>query len=63
MKVRDVIKQSEENGWVQVRTRGDHRRFKKESERNLVTVSGHPSDDLTPGQLSDIRRDSGLPLR
>lgn len=63
MKVRDVIKRLEEAGWTMDRMRGDHRQFKKEGKRELVTLSGHPSGEVSPGQLQDIRRKSGLPLR
>ena len=63
MKVKEVIKRLEEAGWTLARMRGDHRQFKKEGERELVTLSGHPSGDVPPGQLQDIRRKSGLSLR
>jgi predicted RNA binding protein YcfA (HicA-like mRNA interferase family) len=63
MKVRDVIKRLEADGWIMDRMRGDHRQYKKANEPNVVTVSGHPADEVTPGQLQDIRRKSRLPLR
>ncbi len=63
MKVRDVIKKLKEDGWVLVRTEGDHQNFRKEGTPNVVTVAGHDRDDITPGVLSDIRRKSGLALR
>lgn len=63
MKVRDVIQKLQDDGWRLVRTEGDHRNFRKEGNRYVVTVPGHERDDLTPGVLSDIRRKTGLPLR
>ncbi len=63
MKVKEVIEKLEDDGWVQVRQGSSHRTFKKEDNPQLVTVSGHDRADVYPGQLSDIRRTSGLPLR
>ncbi len=63
MKVRDVIKKLKADGWVQVRQESSHRSFKKTSNPDIITVSGHDSQDAYAGQLSDIRRTSGLPLR
>ena len=64
MKVRDVIRKLEEDGWVLDRQGGtSHRQFKKDNNPNTITVAGQPGKDITPGQLSDIRRKSGLPLR
>ena len=63
MKVRDVIKKLKADGWVQVRQESSHRSFKKTGNPDVITVSGHDSQDVYAGQLSDIRRTSGLPLR
>lgn len=63
MKVGEVIKRLEEDGWVPVRLRGDHRNFKKEGNPFIVTVPGQVRDEVSPGVLSDIRRKTGLSLR
>lgn len=63
MKVRDIVKKMEEDGWRFVRTRGDHRNFRKDGNPNVATVVGHDRDDMSPGVLSDIRRKTGLALR
>lgn len=63
MKVRAVIKEMEEDGWRLVRTRGDHRNFRKETNLNVATIVRHDRDDVTPGVLSDIRKKTGLTLR
>ena len=60
MKVRDVIRLLEEDGWYQVRMRGSHRQFKHPTKRGLVTVSGHSGDDLAIGTLSNVRRQAGM---
>jgi predicted RNA binding protein YcfA (HicA-like mRNA interferase family) len=46
MKVRDVIKILERDGWYLDRTRGSHRQFKHSTKQGLVTVQGKPGDDL-----------------
>jgi len=46
MKVRDVIKTLEQDGWYLDRTRGSHRQFKHQKKSGLVTVPGKPGDDL-----------------
>jgi predicted RNA binding protein YcfA (HicA-like mRNA interferase family) len=60
MQVRDVIKRLERDGWVHVRTTGSHRHYKHEAKPGIVTVPGHPSDDLAPGTLKGIWKQAGL---
>ena len=60
MKVREVIKMIELDGWFYVVTRGSHRQFKHPVKRGRVTVSGHPNDDLRPGTLNSILKQAGL---
>jgi len=62
MKVKDVIEKLKDDGWVQVRQESSHRTFKEDNSQ-LITISGSDRADVYPGQLSDIRRTSGLPLR
>ena len=59
MKVRDVIKLVEEDGWRLVRTRGGHRQFKHPTKRGKVTVAGRPSEDVHPKTLGSILRQAG----
>ena len=47
MKVREVIKLIEEDGWYLARTRGSHRQFKHPTKSSLVTIAGKPSDDAS----------------
>jgi len=60
MQVRDVINRLEKDGWVLDRTRGSHRQFAHSTKPGLVTVSGHPSDDVHPKTLKSIWRQAGL---
>ena len=60
MKVRDVIRLLEAEGWVLVATRGSHRQYKNPVRPGRVTVAGKASDDLAPGTLNSILKQSGL---
>jgi predicted RNA binding protein YcfA (HicA-like mRNA interferase family) len=41
MKVRDVLKLIEDDGWYQVAQKGSHRQFKHPAKAGRVTVAGH----------------------
>ena len=60
MKVRDILRRIADDGWYQVRQRGSHRQFKHPTKPGLVTVAGKPGDDLAPGTLNSILKQSGL---
>jgi predicted RNA binding protein YcfA (HicA-like mRNA interferase family) len=60
MTVRDVLKTLEADGWYLVVTQGSHRQFKHPTKAGRVTVAGKPSDDLPPGTLNSILKQSGL---
>ena len=49
-----------DDGWYLAATRGSHRQFKHPLKRGRVTVAGKPSDDLAPGTLNSILKQSGL---
>jgi predicted RNA binding protein YcfA (HicA-like mRNA interferase family) len=60
MKVREVIKLLQSDGWVLITIRGSHRQFKHPTKPGKVTVAGKPSTDLPPKTLSSILRQAGL---
>lgn len=60
MKVKEVIKLIENDGWYLARTKGSHRQYKHSTKTGLVTVPGKPSDDLAPGTLNSILKQAGL---
>ena len=60
MKVSEVLRMLDKDGWFLVATRGSHRQFKHSSKVGRVTVPGKPSDDLAPGTLNSILKQSGL---
>ena len=60
MKVRDLLKVLEEDGWYLARTRGSHRQYKHDRKPGLVTVAGKASEDLAPGTLNSVLKQAGL---
>jgi predicted RNA binding protein YcfA (HicA-like mRNA interferase family) len=60
MKVRDVLKLIENDGWILVRMRGSDRQFKHPRKSGLITVAGHPSVDVPKGTLNSIWKQAGL---
>ena len=54
MKVRDVVKLIEADGWYLVVTKGSHRQYKHPMKAGRVTIAGHANDDLAPGTLNSI---------
>jgi predicted RNA binding protein YcfA (HicA-like mRNA interferase family) len=60
VKVRDVIKQIEADGWKLHATKGSHRQYKHPTKLGRVTVPGHPADDVATGTLRSILKQAGL---
>ncbi|MGI8926678.1 MAG: type II toxin-antitoxin system HicA family toxin [Tepidiformaceae bacterium] len=60
MKVRDVIRLIEADGWYHDRTRGSHRQFKHASKPGVVTVAGHSGVDMPVGTLRNVLRQAGI---
>lgn len=55
MKVREIIKKIEQDGWHVVRQKGSHRQYKHPVKKGLVTIAVHSlSDDVAIGTLSSI---------
>jgi predicted RNA binding protein YcfA (HicA-like mRNA interferase family) len=60
MKVRDLIRMLEQDGWKHVRTRGSHRQYHHPDKRGTVTVAGKSSLEVPRGTLNAILRQAGL---
>ena len=60
MKVREVIRQLEADGWGLISTEGSHRQFKHPTKPGRVTVSGSLGDDMPQGTLASVKRQAGL---
>ena len=60
MKVKEIIKLIEKDGWYLARTKGSHRQYKHQIKIGLVTIPGKLSDELAPGTLNSILKQAGL---
>ena len=60
MKVREIIKQLEQDGWFLVATKGSHRQYKHTVKKGRVTVPGHLGDDIAVGTLMSIYKQAGM---
>ena len=54
MKVREIIRIIEDDGWYLVRTKGSHRQFHHPEKKGTVTVAGGPNVDVPIGTLKRI---------
>lgn len=60
VKVREVIKLLEVDGWRLDRQRGSHRQYRHPTKPGTVTIAGKPGEDLRAGTLASILRQAGL---
>jgi len=61
MKVRDIMKRIEKDGWTMIpRTGTSHRQYKHAVKPGRLTLAGHRNDDVDPGTLKSIPRQAGL---
>jgi predicted RNA binding protein YcfA (HicA-like mRNA interferase family) len=63
VKIREILRRLEEDGWQLVATRGSHRQFRHPVKPGRVTVAGKPGDDLAPGTYNSILKQAGLKER
>lgn len=60
MKVREIMKLLNDDGWTVVRTRGSHRQMKHPLKEGTVTVAGKPSLDIPTGTLKSILKQAQI---
>lgn len=60
MKVREVLKMLEDDGWYVVRIKGSHRQLRHSTKSGTVTVAGKPGLEVPKGTLNAILKQSGL---
>ncbi len=60
MKVREIIRIIEADGWFHVRTKGDHRQDHHARKPGTVTISGKLGVDMPKGTLHSVFRQGGL---
>ena len=64
MKVRELLRLLEQDGWYLVRTRGSHRPLRHSTRPGTVTVSGNAGADVPRGTLGAILKQARIqPLR
>lgn len=60
MKVREVIRLIESQGWRQVHQVGSHRQYKHATKPGRVTIAGNLGDEMRAGTLASIKRQAGV---
>ena len=60
MKIKEIIRLLEADGWRLKRTTGSHRHYTHPSKPGLVTVAGQPSATLKEKTEASILRQAGL---
>jgi len=60
VKVRDVIKLLEDDGWRLDRQSGSHRQFRHPTKPGTVTVAGNLGAELKSGTLASVLRQASL---
>ncbi len=60
MKVKEIIRIVEADGWYRVKTVGSHRQYKHAKKSGRVTIAGHPNDDIHPKTLISIFRQAQI---
>lgn len=60
MKVRDVLKILQNDGWEITRTKGSHRILKHAQKSGIVVVAGQPNKDIATGTLKSIWKQAEL---
>jgi len=60
MKVSELLRLLEQDGWLVVRQRGSHRQFHHRTKPGTVTLAGKPSIDVPPGTLNSVLKQARL---
>ncbi|HKB29660.1 MAG TPA: type II toxin-antitoxin system HicA family toxin [Streptosporangiaceae bacterium] len=60
MKISEIIRLLEQDGWRLKRITGSHRHFTHPTKPGLVTVAGKPGATLKPKTETSILRQAGL---
>jgi len=60
MKVKEIIKIIEYDGWYFCRQKGSHRQYKHPAKAGLVTIAGKLSDNLATGTQNSILKQANI---
>jgi len=63
LKISEILKIIEADGWYLVKTTGSHRQFKHPDKPGRTTVAGKPSDTLHPRTERSILNQAGIDWR
>jgi len=63
VKVGEIIRILQDDGWYLDRGKGSHRQYKHPTKRGVVTVAGKLSSDLALGTLKSILKQAGIEER
>lgn len=63
LKVSEMIKIVEADGWYLDRITGSHRQFRHPVKAGTTTIAGKPSKTLPPGTEKSILRQAGIEWR
>jgi predicted RNA binding protein YcfA (HicA-like mRNA interferase family) len=62
MKISELIKLIQNDGWFFVRQKGSHRQFKHISKKGTVTIAGKPSLDIPKGTLKSVLKQAQIKM-
>ncbi len=60
MKIKEVIKLVEQDGWFWKRTNGSHRIYKHPLKLGTIVIAHHGAKDVPEGTLKSILKQAGL---
>lgn len=61
MKIKEVIKMLEDDGWYEARRRGSDKQFKHPEKKGVVTIAFHKlSDEIKRGTLGSILKHANI---
>ena len=60
MKVRDLLKLLQDDGWQVVRIKGSHRQLRHSRKRGTVTVAGKLGVEMPVGTLKSVLKQAEL---
>lgn len=60
MKVREIIKLIEKDGWYPIATKGSHRQYKHDTKKGRVTIAGNLNHDIAIGTLNSILKQAQI---
>ena len=60
MKIRELLRQLQRDGWQEVRRRGSHRVMRHPVKHGIVVVAGNLNADMKAGTLGQVLKQAGL---